>query len=109
MVFLFEICVDYKNKDTRAALIAEIAKEFDYPEQAITDKIRNLRVQFIAEKKKEKNKKSGQDTASNYKSKWPFVDALNFLTASVVPTATSSNLVRFLEISSAKCNVLVIF
>lgn len=82
---------DYKLRDKRNLAMNEIAEALSCPVKEATDKIHKLRVQFAAETRKIKSRKSGQGTSDNYESKWAFYDSMKFTGISSKPKKTQSN------------------
>ncbi|KAI2808453.1 hypothetical protein BLOT_006397 [Blomia tropicalis] len=84
---------DYANKHIREKGFKQIASEIGMDVSFVQKKVRNLRTQFNAELKKEKDSlRSGAATDDIYKSKWKHFDSLLFLKGSVESDKTTSSL-----------------
>lgn len=90
--------VNYKNRDARSAALVAFAQEFGVDglgPKEITNKIKNLRTQYNAERKKIKDSMStGSGTADIYKSKLSWYNLMDsFLRKNSEHRETTSNMV----------------
>lgn len=74
----FYFIADFKSKTARIDALREISNALGCSSKEAYDKMRNLRVQFFAERRKTLMKRAETDDDS-YTSKWPYYNVLKFI------------------------------